>query len=70
MTKFEITTKKFSAYILDLLCGFLSSGNKITDKHFQVDFSNNSELILMELSTFMEHAEIISAREFYLQRIE
>lgn len=69
MPKFEIATKKISAYILDLLCGFLSSGNKITDKRFQAYFSDNSELILMKLSTFMEHAEVISACEFYLQRI-
>lgn len=61
---------KLSAYILDLLCGFLLSGNKIIGKHLQVNFSNNLELILMKLSTFMEFAEIISTCEAYPQRIE
>lgn len=61
---------KLSAYILDLLCGCLLSGNKIIGKHFQVNFSNNLELILMKLSTFMEFAEIISTCEAYPQRIE
>lgn len=49
MTIFGIDAKKVPVHILYLLCG---TGNKIFDKHFQVDFYDNSELILMKLSTF------------------
>lgn len=55
---------------MDLLCGCLLSGNKIINKHFEVDFSDNSELILMKLSAFLEFADVISASEFCPQRIK
>lgn len=61
---------KISAHILNLLCGCLLARNWIIDKHFQVDFSDNSELILIKLSTFLEFAEVTSACEVYSERLE
>lgn len=63
MTKLGTAIKKNSSFILDLLFGCLLSQNEISNKHFEVDFYDNSELILMKLSPFLEFAEGISAHE-------